>query len=276
MRFVTVALAVVKGVALGLLVTALGTVPWSVLVGLNLKTSPAVPWAVPLMAGYLWLYWRYLQGDGWPRATSKSRRRLLRAAPLPVELWRISLIGCGGGAIAAMGVLGLLRRLVTMPEIAEAAPAGIPLWTVAAAVAMGAIVAGIAEEAGFRGYLQVALEGPLGPTVAIGVAALAFDAVHASHGFWFALLRLPFYAVFAGVFGAVAYLTGSILPGVVVHAAVDVLLLGLLVGLGRPAPPPLVWVSGPDPWFWAAAVEAVAGLVVAVWACRSLAAARRR
>jgi hypothetical protein len=91
-----------------------------------------------------------------------------------------------------------------------------------------------------------------------------------------ALLRLPFYAVFAAVFGAVAYLTGSILPGVVVHAAVDVLLLGLLVGLGRPAPPPLVWVSGPDPWFWAAAAEAVLGLAVAVRACRSLAAARRR
>lgn len=275
MRAVTVVVDIVKGVALGVLVTALGTIPWAVLVGLNLQTSPAVPWAVPLMAGYLWLYWRYLRGEGWPPATSERRRLLLRSVPLPVELWRVSLVACGGGAIAAMGVLGLLRRLVTMPEVAEAAPAGIPLWTVAAAVVMGAVVAGVAEEAGFRGYLQKSLESRFGPIAAIVVSAVVFDAVHASHGVWFALLRLPFYAGFAGVFGAVAYLSGSILPGVVVHAAVDVLLLGLLVGLGRPAPPPLVWVNGPDPWFWAAAAEAVLGLVTAVWACRSLAAARR-
>ena len=34
----------------------------------------ALPWAVPVMAMYLWWYWRYfVQGTGWPRSTAEAR-----------------------------------------------------------------------------------------------------------------------------------------------------------------------------------------------------------
>jgi len=52
---------------------------WSALLVANLRSSPAVPWSVPVMAFLLWLMWNYLGGKGWPRSTSDARRRYLRA-----------------------------------------------------------------------------------------------------------------------------------------------------------------------------------------------------
>jgi len=48
--------------ALGITILAGGV--WSALLVTNLRTSPAVPWSVPVMALLLWLMWRYLGGKG--------------------------------------------------------------------------------------------------------------------------------------------------------------------------------------------------------------------
>jgi hypothetical protein len=46
---------VVRAVLLGLAAAAAGTLPWAALVSANTRHLPALPWAVPLMAIYLWL-----------------------------------------------------------------------------------------------------------------------------------------------------------------------------------------------------------------------------
>lgn len=90
------------------------------------------------------------------------------------------------------------------------------LWTSIPMLLMGSFVAGAVEEAAFRGYMQVPLEGRYGPATAIGVVAAAFTLAH-----------LPPPAAWPGFFlaavgwGALAYLSGSIVPGVVFHTAVD-------------------------------------------------------
>src|SRR4029077_295167 len=64
---------------LGLFITSFAGATWAALGLTNLKTSPAIPWSVPVMALLLWLMWRYLGGHGPPQRSSGARRRLLRA-----------------------------------------------------------------------------------------------------------------------------------------------------------------------------------------------------
>jgi hypothetical protein len=55
-----------------------GTVPRNVLFAANLRYLPRVPWAVPLVAAFLWVFWRYLDGSGPPEETAPQRRESLR------------------------------------------------------------------------------------------------------------------------------------------------------------------------------------------------------
>ena len=91
----------------------------------NLKLSPAIPWLLPATALWLWILWRYLNGDGWPRSTAESRRRDSRARPLSGTVWFWSLLA--GGLAIQYGVIGHLsvspvlavpafRRLATITE----------------------------------------------------------------------------------------------------------------------------------------------------------------
>src|ERR1700691_498420 len=76
---------------LSFLVLAIGQGVWGALLVANLKTNPAVPWAVPVMAVVLSLMWKYLGGSWWPRSTSQARRLDLRAhrVPGPVLAWSL-------------------------------------------------------------------------------------------------------------------------------------------------------------------------------------------
>src|SRR5687767_8637823 len=88
---------IARAVLVGALVVALGTLPWGALAALNSRLSPAVPWSVPVMALYLWFYWRILGGEWWPRGTADSRRENLRARPLESTVWRAALLAGGLG-----------------------------------------------------------------------------------------------------------------------------------------------------------------------------------
>src|SRR5476651_1809135 len=70
---------------------------WSVLLVINLRTTPAIPWAVAVTALLLWLAWRTLQ-------STPQRRRRLRATrvPSPVFAWAL---------IAGLVSIGALVRL---------------------------------------------------------------------------------------------------------------------------------------------------------------------
>jgi len=90
------------------------------------------------------------------------------------------------------------------------------------------IVAGIAEEALFRGVLQVALADALGPTGAIFAAGAFFGLAHAV---------TPLYAGLATLVGAYLgfayYLSGNLVVPTVAHALYDCVALTLLARLAR-------------------------------------------
>ena len=124
-------------------------------------------------------------------------------------------------------------------------------------------MAGIAEEAGFRGYMQSAIEPKCGPVAAIAVVSFIFAAIHFTHGVGSTLPRLPYYLAISVIYGMLTYRTGSILPTLVIHAwrrrtgVPDRLTLGRLASrpsslakrsgwgvLARSGPRPSAWHGG--------------------------------
>jgi len=211
-----------RAVVIGLIVAGAPTVVWGALAGINLRLTPRVPWSVPVMAVLLWLYWRYVRGYGPPRRFAQTRNEHLRATPLSPRVWRLALVA-GGSAVAAVwaafaALRGVLHIAAPPNDLTQ-----FPLLTVLAAIVMGSAVAGVVEEAGFRGYMQVPLERAYGPAAAIATTSILFTLVHLTHGAA-VVPMLPFYLVVAVVYGILAFVTGSILPSLTLHFTGDVLM----------------------------------------------------
>lgn len=244
---------------------------WSGLLAFNLKTGIALPWAVPAAAGLLWLGWRYAGGHGPPAATSEARRRYRRANAVPAQVWGWALLANGLALVALAGLWIVLFQLVKAPGNPTKAFAGYPIATVFLIVGSGAVIGAVSEEVGIRGYLQGALERTLPAPVAILLAALVLMPGHAlTQGFvWSTLL---FYVLVDVVYGATAYFTNSVYPGIVAHAAG--LMVFFLMIWPHDASRRLVSAGGADAWFWLHLAQAVGLGALAIAAFARLAALR--
>jgi membrane protease YdiL (CAAX protease family) len=260
--------------ALAFVLTAVVGGIWTALLTINLAMSPAIPWAVVVMTLLLWLLWRYLGGAGWPRGTAEARRQHLRARRVSSRVFTWAV---GAGLLVIVALAGLwivLFQLAHLPA-ARALPdySKYPLVTVALALVMASLVGAVAEETAFRGYFQGILEGTVGGVAAILITGLVMAPEHAqTQGFvWPTLL---FYVVVDVMLGATAFLTQSILPGIVTHG------IGLLVFFT------LVWpgdvirqvVGGgtAELWFWLHGAQTLVFAVLATLAFIHLARISRR
>jgi membrane protease YdiL (CAAX protease family) len=268
---------IARAIVTGILVTGAFTIPWSLLAAANFKYWPSIPWSALVTAPALWLYWRYLKGRGWPVSTVESRRINLRALPLSTGVWGMSILAGMAGLGALLAFQSVLARLVWLPPEQQMPDVSkMPSPTLAILIIMGSLVAGFTEEAGFRGYMQGMIERRHGPVVAILVSGTVFGFAHFSHP-QVGLAHLPYYIAVSAVFGMLAYLTGSILPGVVLHSFGDIFEGLSLLATGRNSwPEPagskgLVWQSGPDLMFWAQCAWAAIWIVGAVLTYRILA-----
>ena len=171
----TIAIAVLMGIV----VLLAGNLPWgALLVPLNLRVAKFVPWAVLPMAIFLWCYWKQIGGSWGSKATAAERRANLRANALSVKVWGASLAAglLGFATIAVM--LVLMARLTTLPSSAPLVTEGMPSITVFVLVVMSSLVAGVTEEAAFRGYMQGPIERRYGVALAILVNGTAFGLLH--------------------------------------------------------------------------------------------------
>ena len=252
--------------ALGLTMFAGGI--WTTLLIANLATSPAIPWAVMVMAFFLWLMWQYLGGKWWPRSTREARRRYLRANPVPGQVFAWAVLA---GTLSVVGLAGfwiVLFQLVkirgnVLPDFSK-----YPWLTVVLALVMASVVSSVAEEAGFRGYFQSALERAFIFPAAIVIQCLVIALPHGlTQGFnWPTLL---FYFLVDLMLGVTAYLTNSILPGIVIHS------MGLLIFFALVWPGDrsrlLVTDGSADGWFWIHTTQVIIFTVLAILAFRHLA-----
>jgi hypothetical protein len=134
---------------LAFLILGFGQGVWGVLLVGNLKTSPAFPWAVPVMASVLWLMWQYLGGKWWPRSTSESRRRYLRANPVSGQVLVWALLAGLLAITALAGYWIVMFRLVKMSPNVLPDFSNYPLMTSVLVIAMASLVSPITEESAF-------------------------------------------------------------------------------------------------------------------------------
>ena len=261
--------------AVGVLALILTTVAqglWTALLVANLKTTPAVPWSVAAMAILLWILWQYAGGRWWPGKTSGARQQFLRANRVNARVFTTALVAGGCSLVALTGIWIVLFQTGLMRGNALPDFSLYPVLTTAAVLVMASLVGAFVEEAGFRGYLQVALEREYAAPVAIALAAVALAPGHGlTQGF--AWPTVFFYFLVDVMLGATAYLCRSIWPGVAVHAA------GLLIFFVCVWPfdsrRPLLANSAPDWWFWLHVAQAAVFAILAVLAFRGLASVSR-
>jgi membrane protease YdiL (CAAX protease family) len=258
---------------LALVLTTLASGLWAALLLVNLQTSPAVPWAVVAMGVLLWTMWQYAGGRWWPSKTSLARRDFLRANRVSARVFTLALASGACSLVALTGIwivlfqTGLMRGN-RVPDFSH-----YPTLTVVAVLMMAALVGAFTEEAGFRGYFQVALEREFTAPVAIAIAALALTPGHGvTQGFaWPTVL---FYLLVDVMLGVTAYLCNSVWPGIAIHAS------GLLIFFAFVWPfdsrRPLVGNAGADWWFWLHATQAVVFSMLAALAFRRLSSVAKR
>jgi membrane protease YdiL (CAAX protease family) len=198
----------------------------------NMKVHQEVPWAFPATLIVMAVFWYYFTGGGYPAATRAIRQDVTRLKSLPWPIWRAA-------------VLPLLLSVVTVTSLRLALPSILPVAAPKIAVDLSpypfatviglllslAVSAGIAEEVAFRGYLQKPLEDAYGIVPALILTGIAFWYAHADK---VALSHLPFHLAASILLGLSAYLTKSLLPAIIGHAAGDALLLPAYV-FRRPA-----------------------------------------
>ena len=248
----------------GVAVLLAGNLPWAALGAWNLRIGTAGHWAFLPLVVFLGAFWRFIRGGGRAPADAARRRANLRANRLPAGMWAPSLAAGTLGFSALLALLALAARLVRLPSSAPiTTPPDMPLMTAFLLLAMQSIVAGVTEEAAFRGYMQSPIERVYGVAVAILVNGTLFGLLHFSSHPRDVLLMLPYYISVAAVYGGLTWAANSILPALVLHSAGDVVVLTRWWATGQPewqlaaAPPPLVWEHGVDASFVLTATSCV-------------------
>jgi uncharacterized protein len=211
----TVAVALAMGVSIQLI----GTLSWVALIRRNVLAEPGLPWAAITMACVLTAMLVWLSGLGWPRTTSAFRQHHLR-------LWRPEAGAWSGQNLAAIvGLIGAMAALTVMYVLIGASrpPTDVSAYSLSlrwSALLMGPTVAGVVEEAAFRGYMQSHLE-RIGPAFAILVTSAVFTLLHITQGLTYFLMFAPGIFIASAIYGHLAQKSGSILPGMLLHIGGD-------------------------------------------------------
>ena len=256
-----------------------GNLPWGGLGTWNLRVGTAVPWAIVPMAIYLFVYWQFIGGKWGSLSSQAQRRALLRGNSLSLKVWRASLAAGLLGFATLVASLVVAARLVSLPSsMPIVTPPEMPLITGFLLLAMQSVVAGVSEEAAFRGYMQSMIERRHGLAVAILANGTLFGLLHFSSHPADVFMMLPYYVAVSAVYGGLTWAANSILPALVLHAGGDVVVLTRWWLTGRPewqiasTPPPLVWNEGLDAAF---VLTVIAAIVLGALTVRSYIAVRR-
>jgi membrane protease YdiL (CAAX protease family) len=226
-------LTAVRAVLLGIVVLMIGGSVSGALMFANLKLAPSIPVFFPATVLWLWLFWRYVGGAGWPRSTLDRRRAMLRVRKLSPRAWGWALVAGGLALTSVMGIAFMTYRFATLPDAAYRAPfevASFPLWTLVSVFAAVALTAAVVEEAAFRGYMLSGIQRRFGWVVGISLVTILFYVAHLSHAYA-TLAFVPFFLVHGLVFGLLVFYTRSIVPGIVLHAVSDFIVLPMQYGV---------------------------------------------
>lgn len=230
---------------------------------LNTSVAPLVPWAVALSVVFLWACWVYLSGAGWPSSTRDTRRRSMRVHQADGELRRLGYLCTVPILLCITGIAIVSSSLIQFPPESFATPDFLTELEpyMGFLIVFGySLVAGVSEEIGFRGYMQVPLEERYGPSIAIAITSVVFWLAHADHASFLHRTALLLGAGYLA--GYVSYYGRSLVPAVIVHTAADTIGFTTAAGLFGLEPiytPTTIWETGVTPIFAASLVLMIGG-----------------
>ncbi len=210
---------ILRSVLTGFIVSAVGIAIWS-----TFLIRIAAPWSILPMIIALWAYVKFFSGSWGSKKNNETKRNSFRATKLSLSAWKWGIAAAILFVIIIQASFVITFRLIDFPSEKFTADYKIldsmPLWVAFAVLIMASIVAGICEETGYRGYLQVPLEKKYGPTTSIIITSIIFMLIHLSHSWASPILPHIFFAsVFLGI---LAYKTGSLIPGIIGHSILDI------------------------------------------------------
>ena len=262
----------IRAIVSGVFVTFVGVGAWLFCLAL----IPA-PWSVVVMGGILWLYWKYFSGNWWPGSTAEARSNNFRAVKLSPAVWKWGLAGTLLFVCIFQSATVLTFRLIEFPAEA-AADYGLdafPVWQAWLIIVMASLVAGICEEIGFRGYMQVPLEERYGPVAGITIVSIMFTVFHLNQA-WAQPVLFQIFAISA-LFGILAYASGSLIPSIVGHTLMDMFNFAFWwTDLGGDFELQTIAMTGIDALFITAVLTFVASIALFVWVIRKILAVRQQ
>ena len=210
---------IIRAVLCGFLVSSIGIAAWGLL--LSVYTAP---WSILPMIVVLWAYWKFFSGSWGTKKSAETRRSYFRMTKLSPSVWKWGL-GCAIlFVIIVQASFVITFRIIDFPTEKFTADYktldSLPKWVAWAILIMSSIVAGICEETGFRGYMQVPLEKKYGPAPAIILTSVVFMLIHLSHSWAAPILPHIFFASL--LLGILSYKSGSLIPGIIGHSILDI------------------------------------------------------
>ncbi len=181
---------------------------WEVILAVNIRLSPNVPW-YPLAAGLLILtLWAFL------------RRRWMPRGLLPRTPVTVPLAVCIGSGVVACVALNFLLTIFSPTLISAAGSANISGTGLAVSYTIVApLFAAVVEEIFFRGVIQPAAENHMGAVGGVFFTSLLFVLIHLGNTLF--LTQWPFYFFCSVFFGFLAWRTESLGYAIAAHVAVN-------------------------------------------------------
>lgn len=210
---------VVRAILTGFVISTIGVITWA-----GIGTTIPMPWSFLLMTGLLWAYLKFFSGSWGKESTRKARSARFRNIRLSRKSWILSILSIAIIVLIEQSGLVVTFRIMEFPADRFSSEyefiKNVPVWVGWLAIIMISAVAGICEETGFRGYMQVPLEKRHPPLLSIAIVSVVFVLVHL-HQAWSGpiLLHIFFISV---LFGSVAYYSGSLIPGIIAHFFMDI------------------------------------------------------
>jgi len=210
---------VIRAILNGLIVSTLGISAWMLL-----ATSLPMPWPFILMLVILWAYLNFFSGHWGPESSKQNRAGLFRRIKLPGQIWIFSLLAAAMIVLIQQSGMVFTFRISEFPASSFLEEydfvAALPAWAAWLVVIMISLVAGVCEETGFRGYMQVALEKRYSPILSIAIVSIVFVLVHL-HQAWAGPIIIGIFLI-SVMFGSLAYYSRSLIPGILGHFVMDV------------------------------------------------------
>ena len=149
------------------------------------------------------------------KAYRLNPREVLSLKPVKPAVWLAILFAIPSGYVTALGIFRAVNVVIPAPQqllerfAEDVIPKGMPAWQLLLYIA---VLPAICEELAFRGILLSGLRRKFRPAVLIVGVGVIFGLFHVT------LYRIAPTAALGMILTAIALMTGSILPGMLLHA----------------------------------------------------------